>query len=83
MRALILRALVVSVCAFCVAGPAVAQQQPADQTDWIVRGEALARRIEAGNLIITEDQIDEVVAILDDSLATVAAEISTVSELSD
>jgi signal transduction histidine kinase len=55
MRALILRALVVSVCAFCVVGPAAAQQQTAD-TDWIVRGEALARRIEAGNLIITEDQ---------------------------
>lgn len=56
MRALILRALVASVCAFCVVGPAAAQQQPAEQTDWIVRGEALARRIEAGNLIITADQ---------------------------
>jgi len=55
MRALNLRALVLSVCAFCVVGNAGAQQQPAQQTDWIVRGEALARRIEAGNLIITED----------------------------
>ncbi len=56
MRALILRALVASVCAFCVVGPVAAQQQPAEQSDWIVRGEALARRIEAGNLIITDSQ---------------------------
>lgn len=55
MRASILRALVVGVCAYCVVGSAGAQQQTAEQTDWIVRGEALARRIEAGNLIITED----------------------------
>ncbi len=55
MRASILRALVVSVCAFCVVDTAVAQQQAAPETDWIVRGEALARRIEAGNLIITDD----------------------------
>ena len=55
MRASILRALVVSVCAFCVVDTAVGQQQTAPETDWIVRGEALARRIEAGNLIITDD----------------------------
>jgi|GEM_PF-2209596 len=55
MRASILRALVVGVCAYCVVGTAGAQQQTAQQTDWIVRGEALARRIEAGNLIITDD----------------------------
>jgi signal transduction histidine kinase len=55
MRASILRALVLSVCAFCVVGTAGAQQAPAPDTDWIVRGEALARRIEAGNLIITDD----------------------------
>ncbi len=55
MRASILRALVVSVCAFCVVDTAVAQQQAAPETDWIVSGEALARRIEAGNLIITDD----------------------------
>jgi signal transduction histidine kinase len=55
MRALDLRALVMGVCAFCVVGTAGAQQQPAQDTDWIVRGEALARRIEAGNLIITDD----------------------------
>lgn len=55
MRASILRALVLGVCAFCVVGTAAAQQQPAQSTDWIVRGETLARRIEAGNLIITDD----------------------------
>jgi signal transduction histidine kinase len=55
MRATFLRALVTGVCAFCVLGTASAQQQPARQTDWIVRGEALARRIEAGNLLITDD----------------------------
>lgn len=55
MRASILRALVLGVCAFCVVGTAAAEQQPAQSTDWIVRGEALARRIEAGNLIITDD----------------------------
>ncbi|MBL8546470.1 MAG: hypothetical protein JNL81_08395 [Hyphomonadaceae bacterium] len=55
MRASILRALIASVCAFCVVDVAVAQQRPAPETDWIVRGEALARRIEAGNLIITDD----------------------------
>ncbi|MEZ5957554.1 MAG: ATP-binding protein [Hyphomonadaceae bacterium] len=54
MRALYLRALVMGVCAFCVVGTAAAQQQPAQDTDWIVRGEALARRIEASNLIITD-----------------------------
>jgi signal transduction histidine kinase len=55
MRASILRALVMGVCTFCVVGNAGAQQTPAQETDWIVRGEALARRIEAGNLIITDD----------------------------
>jgi tetratricopeptide (TPR) repeat protein len=55
MRASILRALVLGVCTFCVVGTAGAQQAPAQDTDWIVRGEALARRIEAGNLIITDD----------------------------
>jgi signal transduction histidine kinase len=54
MRAMILRALVMGVCAFCFLGTAAAQQQPAQQTDWVVRGEALARRIEAGNLLITD-----------------------------
>jgi signal transduction histidine kinase len=44
MRSLIAGALIV-----CFAGVAQAQ----DSTDWIVRGEALARRIEAGNLFIT------------------------------
>lgn len=55
MRVSILHALVASVCVLCVVDTAVAQQQQAPTTDWIVRGEALARRIEAGNLIITED----------------------------
>src|SRR5690606_30295028 len=55
MRALNLRALIASVCAACVVGNAEAQQQAAQDTNWIVRGEALARRIEAGNLIITDD----------------------------
>jgi signal transduction histidine kinase len=50
MRASLLRALVMGVGALCVFGTAEAQQS----SDWIVRGEALARRIEAGNLIITE-----------------------------
>lgn len=55
MRASILRALVMGVCALCVVEVAHAQQQPAQpSSDWIVRGEALARRIEAGNLIITD-----------------------------
>ncbi|MGQ0534114.1 MAG: ATP-binding protein [Caulobacteraceae bacterium] len=54
MRASVLRALVVGVCAFCVFGPAQAQTVAQD-SDWIVRGEALARRIEADNLIITDE----------------------------
>jgi len=54
MRASILAALIASACAFGVLGSAAAQQQPAASSDWIVRGEALARRIEAGNLIITD-----------------------------
>ncbi len=56
MRASILRALVTGVCAFCVFGTAAAQEAPPQpETDWIVRAEALARRIEAGNLLITAD----------------------------
>ena len=54
MRASILRALITSVGAFCVFQTAAAQPAP-QASDWIVRGEALARRIEAGNLIITDD----------------------------
>jgi signal transduction histidine kinase len=45
-----MRTLIAGVCALCVLGDARAQEE----TSWIVRGEALARRIEAGNLIITE-----------------------------
>ncbi|MGD9965997.1 MAG: sensor histidine kinase [Hyphomonadaceae bacterium] len=59
MRASQLRALVAGVCAFCFFGAAAAQPQPTENTDWIVRGEALARRIEAGNLIITDDLLRE------------------------
>lgn len=49
MRAFGLRALVLGVCAICFVGTAAAQE--AD--DWVVRGEALARRIDAENLSIT------------------------------
>ncbi|ANP46670.1 ATP-binding protein [Candidatus Viadribacter manganicus] len=63
MRASILRALFLSVCAYCVVESAEAQQQTPQSTDWIVRGEALARRIEAGNLIITDDVKHQRVAL--------------------
>ena len=46
MRAIGLRALVLGVCAICFVGTAQAQEA----NDWVVRGEALARRIEAENL---------------------------------
>ncbi|WP_395646765.1 ATP-binding protein [Terricaulis sp.] len=53
MRASIWAALIASVCAL-VAVPASAQTAPAaSRGDWVVRGEALARRIQAGNLILT------------------------------
>src|SRR5262245_13353670 len=43
---------IIAACLLCViATPARAQEAG----DWIVRGEALARRIEAGNLVITGD----------------------------
>ncbi|OQW56634.1 MAG: hypothetical protein A4S17_13420 [Proteobacteria bacterium HN_bin10] len=54
MRATILRALVTGACAICVLGAASAEQ-PAASENWIAQGEALARRIEAGRLIITDD----------------------------
>ncbi|MBN8606101.1 MAG: hypothetical protein J0L81_04225 [Caulobacterales bacterium] len=47
----LMRSLVAGACAVCVVGTAWAQ----GSDDWIVRGEALARRIEAGNLVITEN----------------------------
>lgn len=49
MFAKVLRAL--TACAIAVSFSGAAQAQ--DASDWIVRGEALARRIEAGNLFIT------------------------------
>lgn len=49
MRATICAALIAGACAL-MAIPASAQTA---QGDWIVRGEALARRIQAGNLIYT------------------------------
>lgn len=59
MRALGLRALVVGACAIAAFNAtAFAQQAPAapQQTpDWVVRGEALARRIDAENLLITPE----------------------------
>ncbi len=49
MRASGVLALVAGVCAFFVwSAPA-----SAEPSDWVVRGEALARRIQAGNLIVT------------------------------
>jgi signal transduction histidine kinase len=50
MRASILRALIASVCAL---GAFAASAQAQEAGDWVARSEALARRIEAGNLIIT------------------------------
>jgi signal transduction histidine kinase len=50
MRAISLRTIFVGACAlFCFAQAAAAQTD----SDWIVQGEALARRIDAGNLIVT------------------------------
>lgn len=51
MRATVLRALFLSVCAFGVVGAAHAQEGSA----WVTRGEALARRIQTENHIITGD----------------------------
>src|SRR5689334_10990141 len=50
-----LRAATIGVCAFfALSGQASGQQSAVQRSeDWIVRGEALARRIEAGNLIVT------------------------------
>src|SRR5215510_3827760 len=49
------RAAVLGACAFfALSGEAAAQHSAAERSeDWIVQGEALARRIEAGNLILT------------------------------
>ena len=46
-----LRTAIASACAIvALSGQAAAQRSD----DWIVQGEALARRIEAGNLIVTD-----------------------------
>jgi tetratricopeptide (TPR) repeat protein len=51
MRISGLRTAIASACAFvALSGQAAAQHSG----DWIVQGEALARRIEAGNLIVTD-----------------------------
>src|SRR5678816_2124182 len=51
MRISGLRTVIASACAFvALSGQAAAQHS----NDWIVQGEALARRIEAGNLIVTD-----------------------------
>lgn len=55
MRALLMRALVANVCALFILSNAQAEEQPIAQAQWVVRGEALARRIEAGRLIITPE----------------------------
>ncbi len=49
MLAKMMRTLAACALVVCFAGAAHAQ----DSADWVVRGEALARRIEAGNLFIT------------------------------
>lgn len=49
MFAKVMRSLIAGALAVCFSGAAYAQERD----DWIVRGEALARRIEAGNLFIT------------------------------
>src|SRR5215467_12932210 len=51
-----LRAAILSACTFLALSGGAAAQQSATQRsdDWIVQGEALARRIEAGNLIVTD-----------------------------
>ncbi len=51
MRAWVVRALFAGACVFSAIGAASAQETP----DWIVRGEALAHRIEAESLFITAD----------------------------
>src|SRR6185312_12428287 len=50
-----LRAAILGACAFfALSSESAAQHSAAERSeDWIVRGEALARRIEAGNLIVT------------------------------
>jgi signal transduction histidine kinase len=50
MRAVLVRALVACVCVFGVLDEAVAQE---GQPSWTARGEAVARRVEAENLLIT------------------------------
>ena len=49
MLAKMMRTLAACALVICIAGNAQAQES----ADWVVRGEALARRIEAGNLFIT------------------------------
>jgi signal transduction histidine kinase len=56
MRALILRALFAGACVLGAVNSAQAQQAPQAQAqpeEWLVRGEALSRRIDAENMIIT------------------------------
>ncbi|QGZ96636.1 ATP-binding protein [Terricaulis silvestris] len=59
MRALGIRALVASACAIAAfSSTAFAQQAPEtpqQPPEWVVRGEALARRIDAENLLITPE----------------------------
>jgi signal transduction histidine kinase len=56
MRAPGFQAAIAGFCAFwALSGQAAAQHSPVQRSDdWIVQGEALARRIEAGNLILTD-----------------------------
>ena len=58
MRAIGLRMLIVSACAAVCAAPTAAAQTNSDTT-WIVQGEALARRVDTGNLIVTADTRSE------------------------
>ncbi len=51
MQSLSLRAAIAGACAFFAFGAQAAAQH---SDDWIVQGEALARRIEAGNLVVTD-----------------------------
>jgi len=53
MRAFVVRALTACAVVFSVAGAASAQQQPQPQT-WTMRGEAVARRVQAENLLVTD-----------------------------
>jgi signal transduction histidine kinase len=59
MRVMCLRALTVAACAISAFGSAAfaqtAPQAPAQPPEWVVRGEALARRIDSENLIITTE----------------------------